>query len=296
MKNSEKTDKIGLIYALSAFVLWGFLVVFFKQFEGVNPYEIVAHRILWSVIVLFILLAWLGRLKSVRANLLNFRVSFWLFVSGFALALSWCIFVYAVDNDLVLEASLGNFISPIFSILIGYFILKEQLSFGAKISFFIVMIAIGIQVVAVGTLPILAISLAAIVSVYALIRKKVKIGALEGLFIENLLISPIGIAYIFYLISVGDNHFNLDKNGMLLILCGPVTIVPLLFFTAATKLISLSTIGYTQYINPSISMLLAIFVYNESIATYKLVSFCLIWLALFVVSAYGIYTYKKDHR
>ncbi len=286
-------EKKGLIYGISAFTLWGFLVVFFKQFDGVNPYEIVAHRLIWSAVVLFFVLLWLKRLKKAWKILLDLRVSFWLFASGFLLASSWCIFVYAVDASLVLQASLGNFISPLISILLGFVVLKEKISTGAKISIAIVFIAIMVQVFAIGSLPVLSILLALILAAYGLIRKQVKVPALEGLFVENLLILPIGLVYIFYVVVSGQNHFLADLNGVLLMLCGPVTIVPLLFFTAGATRINLSLMGYLQYINPTISMLLAIFVYGEKVEFYKLVSFCLIWLALGIMSLQGIYTYKR---
>ncbi|MCD8213860.1 MAG: EamA family transporter RarD [Campylobacter sp.] len=289
-------EKKGLIYGFSAFALWGFLVVFFKQFNDVDPYEIVAHRLIWSAIVLFFVLLWMKRLEKAKKILFDFRISFWLFLSGFLLALSWCIFVYAVDMNMVLQASLGNFISPLISILLGFIVLREKISIGAKISIGIVFAAIALQVFAVGSLPILSILLALIVSAYGLIRKKVKVPALEGLFVENLLILPIGLIYIFYVIASGENHFLADLNGFLLFLCGPVTIVPLLFFTAGTTRINLSLMGYLQYINPTISMILAVFVYGEKVEFYKLISFCLIWTALLIISLQGIYTYKRKTR
>ena len=292
MQNFSK-EKIGLIYGLSAFTLWGFLVVFFKQFNGIDPYQIVMHRVLWSVITLLPILAAFRRLKAAIKILLDFKTSFWLFLSGSLLAASWCIFIYAVDQNLVLEASLGNFISPLFSMLIGFFILKEKASLSAKLAVAIVLIAVAVQAVAIGSLPFLALFLAVVVALYGLIRKQVKVSALEGLFVENLLILPIGLAYLAHVIISGQNRFDLGINGLLLALCGPVTVVPLLLFTASTRRVNLSVIGYLQYVNPSISMALAVFIYGEKLQTYKLISFCLIWLALALVSAQGIYALKR---
>lgn len=291
-----KEERLGLIFGISAFCLWGFLVVFFKQFNGVNPYEIVAHRVLWSVLVLLLVLVYLRRISSLIKILLNFNVTFWLFISGLLLSSSWCIFVYTVDAGLVLEAGFGNFISPLLSILIGCFALKENITNGAKVAVFFVVLAILIQSLTLGSLPVLSILLATIVAIYGLIKKKIRVAALEGLFVENLLITPIAMTYFLYLLHSSQSHFMADLNGFLLILCGPVTVVPLLLFSAATTRINLSTMGYLQYINPSISILLAIFLYGESVGIYKIISFCLIWVALAIITLEGFYKYKKGHK
>lgn len=286
-------SKIGFIYGIAAFVIWGFLVVFYKLFSGVSPYEIVAHRVIWSVAALFIALLALGRFGNAIKFLLNRRISAWLFISGWLVTSSWFIFVYAVDKGLVVEASLGNFICPLISIALGFFTLKERLSNGAKFAVFMVFIAILIQVFAVGTLPVLALTLAVIVAFYGLIRKRVAVPALEGLFVESLMTLPVALGYFLYLLSVGRSGFDSGLNGFLLILCGPITVVPLLLFTAAARRVSLATMGYLQYINPTISMLLAVFIYGETLFAYKIISFCLIWFALAVVSLQGIYDYKR---
>lgn len=294
-KNLQE-GKIGLIYGLSAFVIWGFLVVFYKQFSEVSPYEIVAHRVIWSVVALFAVLTAMRRLGGAIKILLNRRISAWLFVSGWLVSSSWFIFVYAVDMGLVVEASLGNFICPLISIALGFFVLKEPLSNSAKFAVFIVFIAILVQVIAVGTLPVLAITLAVIVALYGLIRKQVKVPALEGLFVESLMTLPVALGYFFYLLVADKSGFRADLNGVLLVLCGPLTVVPLLLFTAAARRVSLSVMGYLQYINPTISMLLAVFIYGEILPPYKLASFCLIWFALVVLSLQGLAAYKRGAK
>lgn len=288
-------NKLGLVYGISAFALWGFIVIFYKQFDGVSPYEIVAHRVIWSVVTLFLLLGAFGRVGKSLEILRDWRRAKWLFVSGWLVSISWLMFVYAVEKGLVVEASLGNFICPLFSVALGRFVLGERLNLAAKIAVTIVVMAIALQVIAVGLLPVLALCLAIVVAFYGLIRKQVHVPALEGLFVETLMTFPVALGYFLYLLARHKSGFGLDLNGFLLLLCGPITAMPLLLFTASARRVSLATLGYLQYINPSISMAIAVWLYAEPLPGYKLASFCMIWFALAILSLQGVWAHKRRH-
>ncbi|QQF51586.1 EamA family transporter RarD [Campylobacter fetus subsp. venerealis] len=282
-------DKKGLILGISTFAMWGVFPIFFKFIDSVGAIEILAHRIIWSAIILFILLKFRNKIINVKRLLKIKKVALTLFITGILIASNWGIFIYAVNQNQILATSLGYFINPLFSILLGAIILKEKLSTTLKISILIVFFAICIQIYALGSLPFISLILPLSFALYGLIRKKVSIPTFEGLFIETLLLVPIAIAYILYLGLNSNSKFGFELNGLLLFLSGFVTIIPLLTFNASTKYLKLSTIGFLQYISPSLSLLIAIFVYNETLDSYKLISFILIWISLVIASISGLW-------
>ncbi|AII14930.1 resistance permease RarD [Campylobacter iguaniorum] len=285
----NQNDKTGLFLGISTFVMWGIFPIFFKFIDGVSATEILAHRIIWSALILFALLNLQGKLSNVKRLLRIKKVALTLLTTGVLIALNWGIFIYAVGKNQILETSLGYFINPLISILLGAIVLKERLNLVLKISLFIVFIAIALQVYALGNLPFISLILPLSFGLYGLIRKKVSIPTFEGLFIETLLIAPIALVYLGYLLYLGKSGFGFSLNGILLILSGLVTIVPLLTFNASTKYLRLSTIGFLQYISPTLSLLIAVFMYNESLDIYKLTSFILIWISLGIAGINGIW-------
>ena len=270
----------GIILIIATFGMWGVFPIYFKWLDNVGAIEVLAHRIIWSVVLLFILLIFLKRLSNLRRLLRLKKVLFNLALSGALISANWGIFIYAVERGNILETSLGYFINPLFSVLLGWIFLKERLSFVNKISLFIVFIAIGVQIYGLGRLPFISLVLPLSFALYGLIRKKCPVSAYEGLFIETLIMSPFAALILIYAYYNGVGHFELDLAGFLLFFSGVVTILPLLTFGAASKYLPLSTIGFFQYISPSISFLVAIFMYNESFESYKMLSFCLIWASL----------------
>ena len=243
-----------------------------------------AHRIIWSFIILIILLRVKNRLSNLKIILRDKKIVLMLFLCGLLIATNWGTFIYAIETDRILQTSLGYFINPLLSILLGAIFLKEKFSLAAKFSVFLVFIAICIQVISMGELPLISIILPLSFAIYGLLHKKINVPSLEGLFVETMLIFPIGLAYLTYLGIKGDGSFDLNLNGILLIICGLVTIVPLITFNSAAIRLKLSTIGYMQYISPTLSMLIAVFLYNEELGISKIISFSLIWLGLFIIS------------
>ncbi|MBE7358480.1 EamA family transporter RarD [Campylobacter sp. RM12327] len=292
MKIQNETTK-GFIYGLSTFVMWGVFPIYFKLLENIGAVEILAHRIIWSFVILIILLRVKNRLLNLKIILRDKKIVLMLFLCGLLIATNWGIFIYAITTDRILQTSLGYFINPLLSILLAAIFLKEKLSIAAKFSVFLVFIAICIQVIDMGELPIISIALPLSFAIYGLLHKKISVPSLEGLFVETMLIFPIGIIYLTYLGINNQSSFAFNVNGILLMICGIVTILPLLTFNSAAIRLKLSTIGYMQYISPTLSMLIAVFLYNENLGISKIISFSLIWLGLFIVSFDGIKRKKE---
>lgn len=283
MGSKNETTK-GFIYALATFMMWGVFPIYFKFIQHIGSVEILAHRIIWSFVILIILLRIKQKFSNLKILLKDKKLVFMLFLCGILIATNWGVFIYAVMTDRILQTSLGYFINPLLSILLAAIFLKEKLSLAAKLSVFLAFIAICIQVISMGELPVISIILPLSFAIYGLLHKKISVPSLEGLFIETMLIFPIGMFYLTYL---GINHqgsFGFNLDGILLMISGLVTILPLLTFNSAALRLNLSTVGYMQYISPTISMLIAVFLYNEELGISKLISFGLIWLGLFIVS------------
>ena len=279
----QATQK-GFILALATFIMWGVFPVFFKFIQGISATEVLAHRIIWSSVILFIVLIVTKKLTSLKRIAKIKKVILTLAITGILIASNWGIFIYAINQNEILATSLGYFINPLFSILLGSIILKEELSWALKLSIFIVFIAIGIQIYALGKLPFISIMLPLSFALYGLLRKRLGVRTFEGLFIETMILSPFALIYLIYLGLVSNSEFGLNFNGIMLFLSGFITILPLLTFNASTKYLKLSTIGFLQYISPTLSMLIAVFVYNETLDLYKITSFVLIWISLAIAA------------
>ena len=279
----QETQK-GFILALATFIMWGVFPVFFKFIQGISATEVLAHRIIWSSVILFIVLIVTKKLTSLKRIAKIKKVILTLAITGILIASNWGIFIYAINQNEILATSLGYFINPLFSILLGSIILKEELSWALKLSIFIVFIAISIQIYALGKLPFISIMLPLSFALYGLLRKRLGVRTFEGLFIETMILSPFALIYLIYLSLVSNSEFGLNFNGIMLFLSGFITILPLLTFNASTKYLKLSTIGFLQYISPTLSMLIAVFVYNETLDLYKITSFVLIWISLAIAA------------
>lgn len=279
----QATQK-GFILALATFIMWGVFPIFFKFIEGIAATEVLAHRIIWSALILLAILIITKRLNSVKRIAKIKKVTLTLAITGALIASNWGVFIYAINQNEILATSLGYFINPLFSILLGVIILKEELSPALKLSIFIVFIAIGVQIYAIGNLPLISIILPLSFALYGLLRKRLGVRTFEGLFIETIILTPFALIYLIYLSLVSNSEFGLNFNGIMLFLSGFVTILPLLTFNASTKYLKLSTIGFLQYISPTLSMIIAVFIYNETLDFYKIISFALIWISLAIAT------------
>lgn len=279
----QATQK-GFILALATFIMWGVFPIFFKFIEGIAATEVLAHRIIWSALILLVILIITKRLNSVKRIAKIKKVTLTLAITGALIASNWGVFIYAINQNEILATSLGYFINPLFSILLGAIILKEELSPALKLSIFIVFIAIGVQIYAIGNLPLISIILPLSFALYGLLRKRLGVRTFEGLFIETIILTPFALLYLIYLTINNSGEFGMNFNGIMLFLSGFVTILPLLTFNASTKYLKLSTIGFLQYISPTLSMIIAVFIYNETLDFYKIISFALIWISLAIAT------------
>jgi chloramphenicol-sensitive protein RarD len=289
-------EKLGQIYAVFAFLIWGAIApIYFKQVASVEPLEVLIHRIFWSFLILIPLLFITKQIEVFKELIKDVKKLKYLALSTFFISLNWLIFIWAVGNNKIIETSLGYFINPLVSIFLGYVFFKERMTKYQYIAVFIAFFAVLYQVITLGNIPLISIGLALSFAFYGMIRKKVNVGSIVGLFTETLILLPFAIIGIYYLNINNKISFLHTTNYIDLMLClgGLITIIPLLLFNGAATRMKLSTLGFFQYIGPFCSFLLAIFIYNEELKVDKLITFCLIWLALIIFSLDSINTKQK---
>lgn len=276
----------AFLAALLANGFWGFLPIVFHFLAGVNALTAVANRTLWSLLVVGAILAVGGRLAGVRMALRDWRTVGGLVISAVLLAGNWLLYVWAVQTGHVLEGSFGYFINPLVNVATGMLFFGERQNRWQALAIFIAVVAIGIQAVGVGGVPYIALGLALSFGAYGYVRKTVHVPSTTGLFIETLVLLPPAVLYIVYsLLTEGAGPYLDPRLLTLLILTGPATAAPLLFFAYAVRRLRLTTVGMLQYISPSIQFLLAITLFHEQLTPVRLLSFVLIWVSLAVFSA-----------
>ncbi|MEO1169126.1 MAG: EamA family transporter RarD [Pseudomonadota bacterium] len=284
--NEQQNTPAGYAYGIGVYLLWGLVPLYFKLLDHVGAVETVAHRIVWSVGLLLILLAALGKLGSLRATWRNRRTLFALTISAALIAVNWLVYIWAVTNEHMLAASLGYFLNPLLNVVLGTLFLQEKLRPATIIA--IALAAIGVAILAWSALDTLWISatLAVSFALYGYVRKITDAGAIEGLTVETALLSPLCIAYLAWLGMSGGLIFGTDiETDMLLIVAALVTSVPLMLFAAAAKRLTLTTLGFIQYIAPSMVFVIGAFVFDEPLNTGQIACFLFIWagLALFTI-------------
>jgi len=279
-------EKKGTIYALLAFTFWGLVPIYFKSVSHVEAFEVLIHRILWSVVFLTILLFLSKSFNNLVAVFKDKKKLKILFISSLLVSANWLTFIWAVSNNMIVEASLGYFINPLISIFLGYMFFGERLFAQQRIAIGLAFFAIAYQIYTLGSLPTVSLILAFTFAFYGLARKKVHVESVSGLFIETLLVAPFALLYFAYLIFSKKTAFTmpLDATSWLLVSAGLITIIPLMWFNSAATRISMIKLGFLQYIGPSIAFLLAVFVYNEPLSLDKLITFIMIWIALVIFS------------
>ena len=279
-------EKKGTIYAILAFTFWGLVPIYFKLVSHVNSFEVLIHRILWSVIFLSIIIMVTKSFNNLVIIFRDKKKLKILFISAILVSINWLTFIWAIANDKIIEASLGYFINPLVSVVLGYIFFQERISKQQIVAICIAFLAIIYQIYSISNIPTISLILAFSFGFYGLARKKVHVESVSGLLIETLLISPFALVYILYLIINNQNTFiiPLDYTSWLLVLAGFITIIPLIWFNSAATRISMMKLGFLQYLGPSISFILAIFVYNEPFSLDKLITFIMIWIALIIFS------------
>lgn len=284
--NTPEATK-GVLFGLSAYTLWGCFPLYFALFAGVPSYEVLIHRVVWSCLFLAIVVSVLGRWTPIRAALSEPKKLGFVLGCAVFIAINWGIYIYAVETRQVLQASLGYFLTPLVNVALGLLILRESISRLQGIAVVLAAIAILYQLFLLGFVPWISLVLAFSFGTYGLLRKKVPLDGLSGLFVETLLLLPLALLALSWLNMSSQSHFT-ESTGLTLLLMssGIVTAIPLLFFAGAARRLRLSTVGFLMYINPTLQFILALVVFNESLSEQKLLSFVLIWLAL------GLYSWS----
>ena len=279
-------NKSGVINAISAYAMWGLAPLYFKLLENVSAPEILVHRIIWSFILLIVVILAMGHWRKVQQIIVQPKTIAWLLLTSLVLAINWLIFIWAINNDQILEASLGYFINPLFSVALGMVFLGERLRKWQLIAVLLALVGVVIQLVSLGTIPVIALGLAGSFGIYGLLRKKLMVESVPGLLIESALMLPLALLYwwMFMDSPTSDMMANSSELNITLIAAGFVTTAPLLCFTAAAKRLSLATLGFFQYLGPSLMFVLAIVLFNEALIFEKLLTFIFIWSAIAIYS------------
>jgi chloramphenicol-sensitive protein RarD len=272
----------GILYGIAAYGSWGVFPLYFKTVAGVRPVEVLAHRALWSFAMLAVLVGLLGRGKEVWRELHSRKLLLMLALSTLFIAANWLMFIYAVTSGQVLQASLGYFVNPLINVLLGVLFLRERLRPRQTLSIGLALIGVLVLTALVGKIPWVALTLALTFSFYALMRKLMPVDGFVSLAVETLLMVPMALAYLGYLaVTSSREPLRLSTVGLLM-LSGPITTVPLLFFGAAARRLRLSTMGILQYLSPTLQFLLAVLAFREPFSSAQLLSFACIWAAVLI--------------
>ncbi len=277
----------GMAYALAAFGLWGVFPLYFHAVASVPAFEVLAHRVVWSVLCVALMLSAWRQWPAVRRALAERRTLLALTGSSLLIAVNWLVFIWAVAQGRVLEASLGYYITPLVSVLFGRLFLRERLHRLQWVAVALAGLGVGYMLLRLGALPWVSLALAATFSAYGLVRKLVAVGAIPGLFIETLLLAPVAAGYLLWLTSGGEASFGRQGMSMSLLLAaaGIVTATPLICYTQAVRRLRLASVGLFQYLTPTAQMLLAVLFFGELFTPTHGVTFACIWLALALYTA-----------
>ncbi|MDO6563729.1 EamA family transporter RarD [Amphritea sp. 1_MG-2023] len=293
LNNSER--RTGVLFALSAYSMWGLFPIYFKSIPSVSPLEILSHRIVWSVIFMALFILASGRWQVVSENLRQKKLLACLSASAILISINWGVFIWAVGQGHILETSMGYFINPLVSLLLGMVFLGERLRKVQWIAICLAVAGVAYQLILLGSLPWVALVLACSFGTYGLLRKQIVIDPFSGLLIETLLLSPFALFYLFWLAQHDQLTFLTDNitTSWLLVAAGIVTSLPLICFAAGVKRLPLTINGLLMYITPSITFILAVAVYGEPMDLNRLVTFVLIWSGLIIFTAEGIWRVRQ---
>ncbi len=282
----DRTATAGVFYGLAAYLWWGICPIYFKAVAHVPAQEVLAHRIVWSLLLLTLLMARRGDLGATLRAARSPRLLLTLTATTLLVAVNWFTFIWAVGHDRLLEASLGYFINPLVNVLLGLLILRERLRPLQWASLGLATAGVALMAVRMGGIPMISLVLAFSFALYGLLRKTAPIGGMAGLTIETALLAPVALAALVFWDRQGVlvfGHLDRTSDG-LLALSGVITALPLIWFTNAARRLRYATVGFLQYCTPTLHFLLAVVVYGEPFSHARLMSFGLIWLALGIFS------------
>lgn len=287
--------QLGILFACAAYFIWGLLPLYLKAIKQIPAMEILGHRMVWSLAFLMIVLLvrrqWAWLLPALR----NRRVLGRFIASAAVLSINWFFYIWAVNSGRVIDASLGYFINPLVNVMFGYLLLHERLRAGQWAAIGVAAAGVLWLTIQAGQLPWIGLLLAASFGTYGLLRKTASLGALEGLSLETLLLSPFAAAYLIWLAMQGESGFvqAAPTTQYLLLAAGPITAIPLLMFAAGARRIPMSLLGLLQYIGPSLQMGLGVFLWHEPFNQAKLIGFMVIWSALVLYTMEGLWASRN---
>lgn len=290
MQSNHKTPSYnqGILYSLSCYVAWGVFPVFWKAITGVPAVNVLAHRIVWSFVLLFIWVFFNNR-KTFVSYMKQPKLLLRLGLAGFVISANWGIYIYAVASNQIVEAGLGYYINPLINVLLGYIFLKERLATMQKVAVVLALIGVAYFTISYGKFPWISLILATTFGLYGLLKKKANLESMPALTVETMMVFPFALAFLFY--TSGSNPATPFfppslLTSSLLILSGLITAIPLFWFAKSAQVIPLSTIGFIQYISPTLQLLLGIFIYGETFGVEYLICFAFVWagLAFYIIS------------
>lgn len=284
--------KQGIFFGLAAYILWGILPVYWKTLELVSPFEILSSRFMWSCVFVFLLIIfqkkWLLFTKEVKQVFSNVKTGAAMVAAGITISFNWGTFIWAVNNGHIVETSMGYYINPLVSILFAVVFLRERLDKMQLAAITCAFIGVASMVYSFGKIPWVSLTLAFTFALYGLLKKILPVSALTSIMLETLLITPLALVYEYSLWQQGVSFYASGNLQVIMMLTGAgvVTAIPLLLFTAGARLLPLKIIGFLQYISPTLTLLIGVFVYNEAFTASHLLAFGWIWAALllFIVS------------
>lgn len=280
-----KTTRCGIIIALIAFTIWGAFPLYFKQLSAYNAIEIIGHRIIWTFLCLLIVLIATKRWQWITTLKQQPRWIALTFMSGVIIATNWLTYVWAVNNDQILEASLGYFIGPLVGVALSMILFKERLRTLQWVAIGFALLSVVIQVAMIGSLPWISLILAFSFSTYGTIQRQTPLTAVDAMFVETAMLVPLCLIWFWQAgVVSSDISFWFSSNIWLLMLAGPVTLIPLLLFNKSTKLVAYSILSFMNYLTPTFIFFLAVFYYHEPFDNQRLAVFGLIWLGLLLFS------------
>lgn len=283
---AEGDSLSGFLFALTAYLLWGFLPLYMKALAHIPPPEVIAHRVVWSVPVAIVVLLWLGRTGDLKAALKSPRMLGMGAMTAALISVNWGIYVWAIGSGHALDAALGYYINPLFSIFLGAVLLRERIGRWQGVAIALAAVAVAVLTWEAGRLPVVALGLTVTWGFYAFLKKWLPIGPNQGFALEVLILLPLALGYMAWLWGTGAGHFlqGVSWDNALLVGCGIVTAGPLMIYANGAKRLTLSTIAIMQYIAPTMIFLTAVFIFDEPFSSVKLAAFGMIWAALVVYS------------
>ncbi|MVX65497.1 EamA family transporter RarD [Clostridium chromiireducens] len=283
MRNEKTT---GVIYAVIAYILWGILPVYWKFISSVSSIEILSDRIVWAFVFTILIIMVTKQWSELKLIAKDTKQMFYIFIASILIAINWGLYIWAVNSDRIVDASLGYYINPLLAVALGVIIFKEKLSYWTGAALTIASIGVIVKTVQYGKVPWISLGLAISFGLYGAIKKSVKANSIVGLTLETAMLTPVATAYIVSRHVSGLGDFKTEGTLVILLLIGAgvVTAIPLLLFASSARRLPLSLIGFTQYISPTISLIIGVFVYNEGFTTVDMIAFCFIWAALIVYS------------